>query len=222
MTARLGSTEVPACNLFGVVIPDPLWPRADVWLGSAAAAPRLVVAGVPTSSASLTPSEAWRAPAVFRAALARLSTFDGEAGIDLGHLPVRDLGDWEVAGLDMQQAAVVVERRARGLGPGPVAAFIGGDNAITRPLVKGLAWGDLSGVGVLTLDAQHDVRTLEAGPTNGTPIRGLLEDGLPDGRVVQVGIHSFANSAPYRAYCAATWASAAIGSMWTSMWTSSM
>jgi formiminoglutamase len=185
-----------------VAIPDPHWPRADTWLASSAAAPGLVVAGVPTSSASLTPSEAWRAPAAFRSALARFSTFDGETGTDLGCLAVADLGDWEVAGLDMHQMAAVVEQRARGLANGPVAAFIGGDNAITRPLVRGLAGGDLSGVGVLTLDAQHDVRALDAGPTNGTPIRGLLEDGLPDGRVVQVGIHSFANSAPYRAYCA--------------------
>jgi len=185
-----------------VVIADPFWPRADTWLASAAEAPDLVVAGVPTSSASLTPSEAWRAPAAFRAALARLATFDGETGVDLGRLAVADLGDWEVAGLDMHQAAAVVERRARRLAGGPVGAFIGGDNSITRPLVVGLAQGDLSRVGVLTLDAQHDVRTLDAGPTNGTPIRGLIEDGLPDGRVVQVGIHSFANSAPYRAYCA--------------------
>lgn len=182
-------------------IADPLWPRADVWLASAAAAPSLVVAGVPTSSASLTPSEAWRAPAAFRSALGRFSTFDGEAGVDLGRLAVADLGDWKVAGLDMQQVIPVIEREARRLAGGPVAVFIGGDNAVTRPLVAGLALGDLSRVGVLTLDAQHDVRSLEAGPTNGTPIRGLIEDGLPDGRVVQVGIHSFANSAPYRAFC---------------------
>jgi arginase family enzyme len=29
----------------------------------------------------------------------------------------------------------------------------------------------------------------------------LIEDGLPGGNVVQVGIHSFANSAIYRKYC---------------------
>lgn len=182
-------------------IADASWPRADTWLASASSRPRLVVAGVPTSAASLTPSEAWRAPGACREALGRFATFDGETGTDLSTLPVADLGDWEVAGLDMEHAPPVIERRARALPAGPVAAFLGGDNSITRPLVKGLAHGDLSSVGVLTLDAQHDVRTLDAGPTNGTPIRGLIEDGLPDGRVIQVGIHSFANSAPYRAYC---------------------
>jgi arginase family enzyme len=68
-------------------------------------------------------------------------------------------------------------------------------------LVRGLAGGDLARVGVLTFDAHHDVRTLDAGPRNGTPIRGLIEDGLPGSNVVQVGIHSFANSAVYRNYC---------------------
>jgi arginase family enzyme len=184
-----------------VAIDDPLWPRADTWLASAAGEPTLLVAGVPTSSASLSPSEAWRTPALVRIALGRFSTFDGETGSDLRSVAVHDLGDWDVAGLDMWEAPTVVERRARDLGAGPVTMFLGGDNAVTRPLVKGLAGGDLEGVGVLTLDAHHDVRTTEGGPTNGSPIRGLVEDGLPDGRVIQVGIHSFANSREYRRYC---------------------
>jgi formimidoylglutamase len=184
-----------------VAIDDPFWPRADAWLATAADDPALVVAGIPTSSASLSPSDAWRTPAYVRAALGRFSVFDGETGIDLRSVAVRDLGDWDVAGLDMWEAPKVVERRARSLDPQSIALFLGGDNAITRPLVKGLARGDLEEVGILTLDAHHDVRTTTSGPTNGSPIRGLLEDGLPDGRVVQVGIHSFANSREYRSYC---------------------
>ncbi len=82
-----------------------------------------------------------------------------------------------------------------------VHAFLGGDNAITRPLVQGLHRGDLSAAAVLTIDAHHDVRTTESGPNNGSPIRGLIEDGLPDERVTQVGINAFANSAEYREYC---------------------
>jgi formimidoylglutamase len=184
-----------------VPIDDPQWPRAREWLASAAADPDLRVVGVPTSSASLSPSEAWRAPAALRAALERLSVFDGEAGVDLRTVAVADLGDWDVAGLDMVEAPRVVERSAGALERRGVSVFFGGDNAITRPIVNGLTGRDLTGVGVLTLDAHHDVRTTAFGPTNGSPIRGLLEDGLPDGRVIQVGIHSFANSAEYRRYC---------------------
>ncbi len=183
-----------------VPITDPLWPRADTWLASASSDPRLVVAGVPTSSASLVPSEAWRCPAEVRAALGRFSVYDGERGNDLRGVTVLDAGDLPVDGLDVEAMPDAVRERAAALPDAAVRAFIGGDNAITRPLVHALGGGDLSGVGILTLDAHHDVRA--TGVSNGSPIRGLIEDGLPDGRVVQVGIHSFANSAEYRAYCA--------------------
>jgi formimidoylglutamase len=181
------------------MISDPLWPRADGWLGSADADPDLLVVGVPSSSASLRPSQAWRAPAAVRAALTGFSTFDSETGADLATVRVADLGDWPVDGLDMQVMPGEVERLTQELPESPVRAFLGGDNAITRPLVRSL--GDLAEVGVLTLDAHHDVRVTDSGPNSGSPIRGLIEDGLPDGRVIQIGIHSFANSRGYRAYC---------------------
>ena len=184
-----------------VPIIDPMWPRADAWLASDSVDPDLLVVGVPSSSASLTPSEAWRSPRAIRAALDRFSVFDGERGNDLRSVAVSDRGDWRVDGLDMHTMPMEVEGLAATLTASPVKAFVGGDNAITRPLIKGLCNGDLSKVGVLTLDAHHDVRLTEGGPTNGTPIRGLFEDGLPDGRVIQVGIHSFATSAEYREYC---------------------
>jgi formimidoylglutamase len=184
-----------------MAISDPQWPRADRWLEAGSDEPDLVVVGVPTSSASLSPSDAWQAPAATRSALGRLSVFDSEPGTDLRTLAVADLGDFGVTGLDMHEMPPVAERAAAELPAEPVKAFLGGDNAITRPLVKGLAGGDLDTVGILTLDAHHDVRITDDGPTNGSPIRGLIEDGLPDARVVQVGIHSFANSAEYRTYC---------------------
>jgi arginase family enzyme len=183
------------------VIDDPLWPRADRWLASGSASPDLTVVGVPTSSASLSPSEAWRMPGAFREVLGRFSTWDSEASVDIGDLAVTDLGEWAVDALDMHGVLEGVADLAAALDGGGIHAFIGGDNAITRPLVKGLFGRDLGRVGVLTLDAHHDVRSLENGPTNGTPIRGLIEDGLPGRNVTQVGIHSFANSGPYRRYC---------------------
>lgn len=180
-------------------ISDPFWPRADSWLESTSPDPELVVVGVPTSSASLSPSEAWRTPPLVREALARFAVFDSETRIDLRDLGVADLGDWEVEGIDMVEMLDVVTGHAADLAQGPIYAFLGGDNAITRPIVRGLHGVDR--VAVLTFDAHHDVRTTEPGPTNGSPIRGLIEDGLPDGRVTQIGIHSFANSAEYRGYC---------------------
>lgn len=184
-----------------MTISDPFWPRADSWLAGHHPDPDLVVIGVPSSSASLSPSEAWRTPPLVRQALARFAVFDSEHRVDLRDLRVADRGDWPVTGIDMHEMLEATTGLAAGIESDAVHAFIGGDNAITRPLVRGLFGSDLAKVGVLTLDAHHDVRTTELGPTNGSPIRGLIEDGLPDGMVTQVGIHSFANSAEYRTYC---------------------
>jgi formimidoylglutamase len=114
---------------------------------------------------------------------------------------VVDEGNWPVSELDMHEMPPVVEQMSASLPTVPLTLYLGGDNAITRPLVRSLS-PDRTRVGVITFDAHHDVRALDFGPTNGTPIRGLIdEDGLPGSNVVQIGIHSFANSVEYRAYC---------------------
>lgn len=59
----------------------------------------------------------------------------------------------------------------------------------------------LETAGLVTLDAHHDVRSFHAGPTNGTPVRGLIEDGLPGARVAQIGIAHLSNSLAYRRWC---------------------
>ncbi len=183
-----------------MAIVDAYWPRANVWLAREDPDPALLVVGVPSSKASLSPSRADMAPLVMRERLSRFSTFHGEAGVDFGTLPVRDMGNWALSELAMDEIPGEVRRLAGILPPSTLTVYLGGDNAITRPLVA--AMGDLDRVGVLTFDAHHDVRSLERGPTNGTPIRGLIEEeGLPGGNVVQIGIHSFANSATYRAWC---------------------
>jgi len=180
---------------------DPLWPRAGVWLTGEHPDPELLVVGVPSSKASLTPSRADLTPLEVRHRLDGFSTFHSELGIDFGSVQVRDLGNWAVSELDMVPMIGEVMRLAGALPDAPLKLYIGGDNAITRPLVAAQA-EDLSSVGVITFDAHHDVRSLDDGPNNGTPIRGLLEEhGLLGVNVVQIGIHSFANSAEYRSYC---------------------
>jgi arginase family enzyme len=141
-----------------------------------------------------------------REALGRFSVFDSESGQRLDQLAVLDRGDWDLQWLDTPASQQGIAERAAGLveshsGPGPVFCFLGGDNAITRPLLNGLRAGRLTASALLTFDAHHDVRTLDRGPTNGTPVRGLIEDGLEGTHIAQVGIHSFANSSEYRAYC---------------------
>jgi formimidoylglutamase len=149
----------------------------------------------------LSPSRADLTPLAVRDRLARFSTFHGEWGIDFGGITVSDEGNWAVSELDMHDMPNAVEQLSRSLPEVPLTLYLGGDNAITRPLVRAVA-AERGRVGLITFDAHHDVRTLALGPTNGSPIRGLIdEDGLPGANVAQIGIHSFANSAEYRAYC---------------------
>lgn len=177
-------------------------PRADAWLASQPADPALVLVGVPSSSSTPAGSDAWRAPAALRAALTGFTTFDGERGVDLGRLGVTDLGDWDVAGLDRGQIEGAVRRRMAEVPRGTTPVFVGGDNAVTRPLVQAIAAAGRPGkTGVLVLDSHPDVDTLEGGPTNANHLRGLVVDGLPDGYLVHVGSHSFGGSAEDMAFC---------------------
>lgn len=184
---------------------DPNWPRASTWLAGDRDSPprgeRLRIVGVPCSVGSISPSEAWRTPARVREALERLSPWDPVTGGDLSTIDVSDLGDWPVADLDLDAAVAAIREHAESLDPNvSVHAFLGGDNAITRPCMKGL-FPDLSDVGLITLDAHHDVRDLDDGPRNGTPVRGLILDGLDPHDVVQIGVGRFTNSAHYAGWC---------------------
>jgi formiminoglutamase len=79
--------------------------------------------------------------------------------------------------------------------------IIGGDHAITAPAVRAYcgAHPDQQ-VGVIHFDAHNDVRVMDHGPTNGTPIRGILESGVKVSgeNLVQFGIHGFMNASYYK------------------------
>jgi formiminoglutamase len=180
---------------------DRNWPKANVWLAGEAQDPELVVVGVPSSRSSLTRSRAELAPLEVRDRLDRFSTFHGELAVDFSSVRVLDVGNWPVSELDPLPMIGEMGRLASALPPAGLTIYLGGDNAITRPLVAA-GHDDLHRVGLITFDAHHDVRSLEHGPSNGNPIRGLIEEhGLPGQNIVQIGIHSFANSATYRGFC---------------------
>ena len=184
---------------------DPLWPRASAWLasGGAPAGPRLAVVGVPLSRTSISPSGAHTTPAAVRSALRRFATYHAGLDVDLESVSVTDVGDLDVADAGVADA---LERVSRGL-TGILAqtegfdlvVALGGDNAVTRPVMRALL--PLATSGLLTLDAHHDVRDFHAGATNGTPVRGLVEDGLAGHHVAQLGIGHLANSRAYRDWC---------------------
>lgn len=183
---------------------DPQWPRAASWLagdlGPAPAGARsLTVLGAPLSQASISPSGAHETPAAVRRALRRFSTWFAPAAVDLASVAVTDAGDLDLEDLGNEAAQLLVEAGVRRLAGADLLVVVGGDNSITRPAVRG-ACVDLSRVGLLTLDAHHDVRGFHAGPSNGTPVRGLIADGLRGTNVVQIGIGRFTNAPAHRGW----------------------
>ncbi|MHB8489566.1 MAG: agmatinase family protein [Candidatus Dormibacteria bacterium] len=171
--------------------------NAREWLAGDATAPDLVLFGAPISKASITPVESWSTPPAFREALRRFPTWDAEHHNDCAALRVRDAGDVEGdrdepdahAAHDRIEAAA--EDAARTAGH---VVIVGGDNSLTRPALRGLMNAVPGAWSLLTLDAHHDCRPATGGSRNGTPVRELIEAGLPGARVAQIGIHPLGNA----------------------------
>lgn len=185
-------------NVAGRPLPsDPLWPRAADWIVPAAEktpAADLALLGVPASESSITPTGAHATPAAIREALQRYSTYSASLGVDVSILTAVDLGDVAepdgTAGERRVHSAVAGASRAR------LLLALGGDNSITYSVMTGL-WPtaeELRNVGLITVDAHFDLRD---GVSNGSPVRRLLEAGLPGENVVQLGIADFSNSSAY-------------------------
>lgn len=174
---------------------DPSWPRASSWLAAEPeGAAALAVIGVPAHLTSISPTGADATPAAVRASLQRYSTWSWSHGTDVSSVVAFDAGD--VDDPDFDEGEARVHARVSSLASTPLVFAIGGDNSITYSVCRGL-WGeDITSAGLITLDAHHDLRD---GQSNGSPVRRLIEAGLPGNRVVQIGINDFSNSAAYAA-----------------------
>ena len=176
---------------------DPLWPRASSWIGPVTAAgphgADLAIIGVPACRTSITPTHADTTPRAVRAALTRYSTFAGGRGVDVSALHAVDLGD--VRDPDGPAGELRVAASLSGfLETDGLLIAIGGDNSVTFSVASALSAGRLGECGLITLDAHRDLRD---GKNNGSPVRRLIEAGLPGDQVVQIGIADFSNSAEY-------------------------
>lgn len=179
---------------------DPNFHRAADWLADGREDDAsLVVFGAPYAGGSISRAQCDLAPEAVRRALERLSTYSSDFDVSLDGLKVFDLGNMPrsvaIAVEEFQSHVQDVVAAVRAQTEAPVV-ILGGDNSITVGGAKG------SGADALiTFDAHHDVRdTRENGATNGSPVRQLIEGGLPGTRVVQIGIHGFSNAAAYARY----------------------
>jgi formiminoglutamase len=178
-------------------LPDRRWPKASDWLaaGPGDREPDLAVLGVPAFATSLSQTGAHATPNAVRRALGRLSTWCASRRIDIAEL----IAPWDRGDVHDPDIPVEGEWRVRTAAETAVAKSrlliaLGGDNSLSYPVMAG-AFGDaLPQCGLVTLDAHHDLRD---GRSNGTPVRDLIEAGLPGEQIVQVGIADWANSRSY-------------------------
>jgi formiminoglutamase len=181
---------------------DPNFRRAADWLANGSEDdPRLIVVGAPYAGGSLSRARTDDAPEAVRRALERFSTFSSDFDVALDRMNALDAGNLPKA------VSLAVEEFQRHLQEslaairsqtGAPIVVLGGDNSITVGGYRGAGADAL-----ITFDAHHDVRDWdEAGPMNGSPVRQLVEGGLDGARVVQIGIHGFANAEPYARFAA--------------------
>lgn len=174
---------------------DPNFLRAsEVVADRVVGSPLAIVLGVPFGGGSISGARCEQAPAAIRGALGRFSAYSSDFGVSLPMAGVLDAGDVDVGGnaagdVEQMQARTTACLQAIALRSDAPLVLLGGDNSVT---VGGVAGSGADGL--ITFDAHHDVRD---GISNGSPVRQLLEGGLPGERIVQIGIHGFANSAVY-------------------------
>ena len=150
--------------------------------------------GAPLAAGSVTPGGCDQAPARLRETLKRIGRYDVEMGRAI-FTPVRDRGDVKLDGLTIEDATRPIRDAVAASVAGHVLTLVaGGNNAVTRPAALALDM-PLDKVGLITLDAHFDMRDLDAGLSNGNPVRALMNDGLPGRNIAQIGLASFANTA---------------------------
>jgi formiminoglutamase len=165
-----------------------------------------VILGVPLSRSSISASAASETPDAMRRAWKSFTTYNLDYDEDLTDLRVVDLGDvrqhvTDIAKCHENIREAMVSMRTHH--PEVLPVVMGGDHSITAMLVKG--WNQVhtdERIGILQLDTHFDLRDLtDNGPSNGTPIRNLIESEVLRGEdVFNIGLHGFFNAKSLKDY----------------------
>lgn len=165
-----------------------------------------VVVGVPLSRSSISASGASEFPDYFRRAWKGFTTYNLDFDIDLSEMTALDAGDVPMHVTDIQKCHTNIIQASAALHThfqtSKVCA-IGGDHSITAMMVKGLHRAKPSEkIGILQFDTHFDLRDLsDNGPSNGTPMRNLIESGVVEGsNMYNIGLHGFFNTKDLKNY----------------------
>jgi formiminoglutamase len=159
----------------------------------------ILLMGAPLSRSSISASGASEFPEHFRKSWKGFTTYNIETDQDLRDIRVLDIGDIEMHVTDISKCHFNIRTVMKGITekfPNSVPFTIGGDHSITAMLVSGLKDSEpKNSIGIIQFDTHLDLRDLrDQGPTNGTPIRNLIENGVVEGKdVYNIGLHGFFN-----------------------------
>jgi formiminoglutamase len=166
----------------------------------------VVIVGVPLSRSSISASGASEFPDAFRRMWKGFTTYNLDEDVDLTELSALDVGDVPMHVTDIRrchdniiQASEAVHQH---FAASKVCA-IGGDHSITAMMVKGLHKAKPNKkIGILQFDTHLDLRDLaDNGPSNGTPMRNLIECGVVEGsNMYNIGLHGFFNTKDLKQY----------------------
>ncbi len=166
----------------------------------------ITVLGAPLSRSSISASGASETPMAMRKLWKSFNPYHIEYDTDLTSLSVLDLGDVKQHVTDIGKSHQYIKEAMmsmRKCHPHALPIMLGGDHSITAMLVKG--WKESypeQKIGILQFDTHFDLRSLEDnGPSNGTPIRNLIESNTIDAaHVWNIGLHGFYNSKSLKEY----------------------
>ncbi len=166
----------------------------------------VVILGVPLSRSSISASGASEFPEAFRRSWRSFATYNLDEDVDLSEMTALDAGDVPMHVTDIGkchdniiQASALVHSH---FSHSKVCA-IGGDHSITAMMVKGMKQAKPSEkIGILQFDTHFDLRDMsDNGPSNGTPMRNLIESGVVEGsNMYNIGLHGFFNTKDLKQY----------------------
>jgi formiminoglutamase len=164
----------------------------------------VAIAGAPLSKTSISHSGAHLTPQTVRAMMHSFSTYSIEEESDLWDHSITDFGDIEMHVTDLFTSQSRIHSVLKDIGAQHSEACVitlGGDHSVSAAAIK--AFQETRGrVGIIQFDAHFDLRNTEdGGPSNGTPFRQLIENGVITGdQLVQIGIRDFSNGKLYHDY----------------------
>jgi formiminoglutamase len=166
----------------------------------------IVTVGVPLSRSSISASGASEFPDAFRRSWKSFSTYNLDEEVDLAEMVVLDAGDVPMHVTDIQKChdhIIEASSELHNQFKDSIVCAMGGDHSITAMMVKGIHQVKPNEkIGILQFDTHFDLRDLrDNGPSNGTPMRNLIESGVVDGsNMYNIGLHGFFNTKDLKNY----------------------